>query len=1322
MKTLNRIVAIVVLSLAAHGTAVAADGSWNVDALGNWTTGTNWLGSTIPGTAGGTTSTDIATFGFTLTGARTVTVDANRNVGGITFSNTSAFGYTLQTGALRLSNGGVIQTAAGNGVHTDTISSAIAIQGNGGSATFTAGATNASSLLRVTGAVTGVSTAGNTTTLTLNGDSIGANGVSSIGDGSSGGKLAVVKSGNGTWQFLGGMTFTGGLTLSGGRLATNANNRLGNGTVTFNGGALGSTDANVKSATNAILFTGNGTMDLFTLSGPVDLGNATRIVSSTSSATISGVISNGGLTKVGSGTLTLGGNNTYAGATTVSSSTLTVGDGATAGSIASSASIAIDSGATLNFNRTDSYGGNYSNPISGAGTLQVAAGTLSLTGNNASFSGPMSIAGGTLSIGSSNSLGTGTVSFTANNAGFSASSDVSVSNSFRATTASGGGNFFFTGTNNISAGQLVFAASPAGGLNNTMAADRVLTFSSLTNNGANQTARINGSGNTTFTNGVLNNGAGATTLTIDSTGTTTIGGTSTFTGALTQNAGRLVINGPLLGTTGTYPGAITANGAFDLLSSGTTVLSGAVGGSGIFTVNGGGSLVVRSSAVTWTGTLAILSGKYTYNQQVGAGTGTIVLGDGSLANGATTQTLRNPALVFAGNPTFGDATATAQISFLDNSGNNFSGWTADLGGATRTLTVLATSATIPHVVSNGGLTKEGTGLLALTATNTFSGTTRVNGGTLSLNGNSRGLQNSMVDLGGSGTLANYSTTPVFGGITNYGSFSFPGTVTRLTLNVLSGGTQTYSTLPGGGAANIGFGKEGGGTLVFGGTFNYTGATNVDDGVLEVASLSAAGQPGSLGAGTTINLGAGVTSGTFRYVGTSSATTDRTFNLAGTTGGGVIDASGGGALVLTGTSTATGSGTKTLTITGTSTATNTLGMINDPASSNVTSVVKDGSGLWRLAAANDFSGSFTVKNGTLVAANSGAFGDTGLPIVGDTANGATGTAALLAEAGVSIYSVTVTAAGAGSTQTVLLGGASSNGTAFYAGNVFLDLGRNVSLVATTGGTTNFASNWRAGSGTGIPTVDVAIGAAGYAGTVKLAPPTTSGTLATTGAVSVRYGTAVLGESMTLDGAGTLAIDSGATLAGIGTVAGPLGGAGLVAPGNSPGILTAEAFDATGGLGAAFEFSGTAPNYASASSSLNDVLRLTGTSPFLASTLGTSNVVNVYLPSSVAAGDVFLGGFFVDSGSDFTSLIQGATYNYWVAGSGTHVYNSGTYAPLGLAVTVGTTPQTSGTFGNGDQVNGTVSTFTVAVPEPATVALAAIGVAMAGYAARRRRRPL
>jgi fibronectin-binding autotransporter adhesin len=538
--------------------------------------------------------------------------------------------------------------------------------------------------------------------------------------------------------------------------------------------------------------------------------------------------------------------------------------------------------------------------------------------------------------------------------------------------------------------------------------------------------------------------------------------------------------------------------------------------------------------------------------------------------------------------------------------------------------------------------------------------------------------------------------------------------------VWSSGTVSFEAVHGVGTTLT---KQASGLLRITGTNgSYTGATSITNGTLEVNSLPAIGSFGGLGnptaANGTISIGSLTGSGTLRYVG-SGNTTDRAINLAGTTGGATIDARGGGALTITGLVTSSDTTAKIFTLTGTSTAANVIGII----SGTNLSVVKDGPGRWRLTGTSTFNGTLTVKNGTLVAAaNAGETGSsvfgTQNPIVGDTTPGATGTAALLVEAGISIQRDVTVASGVGVIQSVLIGGASESGTVTFASGKNLNIGRDVALVARPGGTVTFSNNWTASSGTGTPTANVAIGADGYTGAVRLL---TTGTLATGGAIGVRYGTAVLGASTTLDGVGTLAIDSGATLAGIGTVAGPLGGAGLVGPGNSPGILTAEAFDASGGLGAAFEFSGTAaPNYGSASNSLNDVLRLTGTAPFLTSTLGTSSVVNVYLPSTVTAGDVFLGGFFADAGGDFSSLIQGATYNYWVAGSGTHVYNSGTYAPLGLTVNIGTTPQTSGTFANGDQVNGTVSTFTVVVPEPAAVALAGIGIAAAAWTIRRRRR--
>ena len=106
--------------------AAAAPGTWNVDAAGSWATAGSWAAG-IPGATAGISSTDIATFSYPITLDRVVTVDANRNIGGITFSNPSSSKFTLSGGSLLLSNGGIIQTTVDDGDHTDTISSAIGL-------------------------------------------------------------------------------------------------------------------------------------------------------------------------------------------------------------------------------------------------------------------------------------------------------------------------------------------------------------------------------------------------------------------------------------------------------------------------------------------------------------------------------------------------------------------------------------------------------------------------------------------------------------------------------------------------------------------------------------------------------------------------------------------------------------------------------------------------------------------------------------------------------------------------------------------------------------------------------------------------------------------------------------------------------------------------------------------------------------------------------------------------------------------------------------------------------------------------------------------
>ena len=218
---------------------------------------------------------------------------------------------------------------------------------------------------------------------------------------------------------------------------------------------------------------------------------------------------------------------------------------------------------------------------------------------------------------------------------------------------------------------------------------------------------------------------------------------------------------------------------------------------------------------------------------------------------------------------------------------------------------------------------------------------------------------------------------------------------------------------------------------------------------------------------------------------------------------------------------------------------------------------------------------------------------------------------------------------------------------------------------------------------------------------------------------------LGSLLKVNGsiAGDVQVGSGAMLGGSGAIAGVLSGAGIVSPGNSPGILTASQFDPTLGLGAAFEFTALNPVYGSPTASLNDVLRLTGSSAF-ASNLTSSNAIDIYFNvDSIKMGDIFEGGFFTGlSASDLMLAVQNAHFNYWVKDSGGltlfggNHYSSLFNVPGITSVTVQTAARTAD-FGGGN-ITGSVTQFVI-VPEPGALALAGIGIAAAAYAYRRRR---
>src|SRR5260370_3111406 len=108
-------------------------------------------------------------------------------------------------------------------------------------------------------------------------------------------------------------TYSGSTTIAAGTLNANASSALGD-----------------ESATNTLIFTGGTLQAGGTITSPstrgVTLTSTGLIDTNNNSVSIAGVIGgSGGLTKSGTGTLTLSGLNTYTGVTTISAGTLALG-------------------------------------------------------------------------------------------------------------------------------------------------------------------------------------------------------------------------------------------------------------------------------------------------------------------------------------------------------------------------------------------------------------------------------------------------------------------------------------------------------------------------------------------------------------------------------------------------------------------------------------------------------------------------------------------------------------------------------------------------------------------------------------------------------------------------------------------------------------------------------------------------------------------------------------------------------------------------------------------------------------------------------------
>ncbi len=462
------------------------------------------------------------------------------------------------------------------------------------------------------------------------------------------------------------------------------------------------------------------------------------------------------------------------------------------------------------------------------------------------------------------------------------------------------------------------------------------------------------------------------------------------------------------------------------------------------------------------------------------GAGTYTINSGVTNSSASTETINNAIKL------------GASQSWAATSGNLVVNGAVNL----QTFTLTSSSAmtlTINGAISGtGGVTKTSTGTLVLSGNNTFSGTTSLSKGTLTIGSDTAlgtgllviGSGNSTTTLattGGSHTIANTVQISRNFNFTSTSDLTMNGAVTLAasrTITVASTGALTLNGVVGGSGRTLT--KLGTGTLVLNGANTFTGGTVLSAGVLTVGNNAAAGT-GTLSLGTaTIQAGvSGITIGN-----AVSFTGDITF---------------GGTQNLSFSGTGTLAAARTLTVTNPNTTFS--GIISGSGT-----LSKAGTGTLTLGGANTFSGGAAIKNGTLVLDANAAAG-TGTITVGDTLTTVSTPATLLFATTAGRTATNAISVSTGSTGLRTIGGLNTTGVNTFSGAVALGTG--VTLTEDAGGEVNFSG--------------IVSGAGGItktgAGTIRL-----SNTNTFTGATLISAGTLAYGASNAL-GTGTVTVNGG-----------------------------------------------------------------------------------------------------------------------------------------------------------------------------------------------------
>ena len=309
-----------------------------------------------------------------------------------------------------------------------------------------------------------------------------------------------------------------------------------------------------------------------------------------------------------------------------------------------------------------------------------------------------------------------------------------------------------------------------------------------------------------------------------------------------------------------------------------------------FIQNGTGTVTLSNNSNNFNGMTRINAGSITFNNT------------GSFGNSSNQISFSGGAIKYVeGNKTDYSnkfSTAANQQYSVDVNGQAIT-WATALNSSGGSLTVTDSA---------------GSGSLSLTANNTYSGATNINGGNLTFSGSGAATSSTALNIGNSAsyTLSNTSAFSNTGSMAlsvasggnltlsanrTFGSISGAGNI-ALGSNTLTTGSNNNSTTYSGVMSGTGaLSKTGTGTLTLSGSNTYSGGTTISNGMIKLGSAAALGtSTATVSSGATLDLngqtavannlslnGTGISSlGALYNSSTSAASTSGNITLTGNT--------------------------------------------------------------------------------------------------------------------------------------------------------------------------------------------------------------------------------------------------------------------------------------------------------------------------------------------------------------------------------------------------------------------------------------------------------